>query len=53
MAAIADVMGWRSIATAILLNERIGQREEDVLQRRPWRMEAESLCLHQGKTGRW
>jgi integrase len=32
MAAVADAMGWRSVATAILLNEWIGQREGDVLR---------------------
>lgn len=52
MAATADALGWRSIGTAILLNEWIGQREEDVLALRPWRLEAESLRLQQGKTKR-
>jgi hypothetical protein len=52
MAAVADAMGWRSIGTAILLNEWIGQREGDVLRLPPWRVDAESLVIRQGKTGR-
>jgi hypothetical protein len=53
MAAAADALGWRSVATAILLNEWIGQREGDVLRLRPWLVEAEALRIRQGKTGRW
>jgi len=53
MAAVADRLGWRSMASAILLNEWIGQREADVLSLRPWAIEAEALRLRQGKTGRW
>lgn len=52
MAATADQLGWRSMATAILLNEWIGQREADVLALRPWAVEAEALRIRQGKTGR-
>jgi hypothetical protein len=52
MVATADGMGWRSIGTAILLNEWIGQREADVLALRPWAVELEALRLRQGKTGR-
>lgn len=52
MAATADAMGWRSLGTAVLLNEWIGQREGDVLRLPPWRVEAESLVIRQGKTQR-
>jgi integrase len=52
MAAAADALGWRSIATAIILNAWMGQREGDVLALRPWAVEAEALRLRQGKTGR-
>jgi hypothetical protein len=52
VAAVADAMGWRSIATAILLNVWIGQREGDVLALKPWRVEADSLRLTQEKTKR-
>ena len=52
MAATADAMGWRSIATAILLNEWIGQREADVLALPPWAVEREDLVFRQGKTRR-
>jgi integrase len=52
MAAAADALGWHSMGTAILLNEWIGQREADVLALRPWAVEAESLRIRQGKTGR-
>lgn len=52
MAAAADRLGWRSIGTAILLNEWIGQREEDVLGLPPWRVDADNLVLRQGKTQR-
>lgn len=52
MAATADAMGWRSVGTAILLNEWIGQRESDILALAPWRVEAEALRITQGKRGR-
>lgn len=52
MAAVADRLGWRSVGTAILLNEWIGQREADVLALPPWSLEAGALALRQGKTGR-
>jgi hypothetical protein len=52
MAATADSMGLHSIGTAILLNEWIGQREEDVLRIRQWRVQSEALRLNQGKTRR-
>ena len=45
-------MGWRSVATAILLNEWLGQRESDILALKPWKVEAESLQLQQGKRKR-
>lgn len=52
MAATADAMGWRSMATAILLNEWIGQREADVLVLPPWQVEQQNLVFRQGKTQR-
>lgn len=52
MAACADRLGWRSVATAILLNEWIGQREQDVLALPPWQVASENLVLRQGKTKR-
>jgi len=52
MAEAADRLGWRSMGTAILLNEWIGQREGDVLRLPPWRVEADNLVIRQGKTGR-
>lgn len=52
MAAAADALGWRSIGTAILLNEWIGQRKGDVILLRPWLVETESLRVTQAKTGR-
>jgi hypothetical protein len=51
MAAVADAMGWRSMGTAILLNEWIGQRLGDVLALAPWRVEAEALRIRQSKIG--
>jgi integrase len=50
MAAAADLLGWRSIGTAILLNDWIGQREGDVLTLPPWKVEAESLRIEPNKT---
>jgi integrase len=52
MAAVADRLGWRSIGTAILLNEWLGQREADILSLPPWREEGGAIVLRQGKTGR-
>jgi hypothetical protein len=52
MAAAADRLGWRSMATGILLNEWLGQREADLLALPPWTREAGTLLLRQGKTGR-
>jgi hypothetical protein len=52
MAAVADRLGWRSLGTAMLLNEWIGQREGDVLTLPPFRVEAEALVIRQGKTKR-
>lgn len=52
MAAVADRLGWRSVGTAILLNEWIGQREADVLALAPWRVAEAALVIQQGKTGR-
>jgi integrase len=52
MAATADKLGWRSVATGILLNEWIGQRMADLLLLRPWASDTEALRLRQGKTGR-
>jgi integrase len=50
MAAAADALGWRSIGTAIVLNDWIGQREADVLALRPWAVETASLRLTPNKT---
>jgi hypothetical protein len=52
MAAVADALGWRSMGTAILLNEWIGQRVSDVLALPPWRAETGALVFEQGKTRR-
>lgn len=52
MAAAADALGWRSVGTAILLNEWIGQRVADVLALPPWRADTGALVLSQGKTRR-
>ncbi len=52
MAATADRLGWRSVGTAILLNEWIGQRVADVLALPAWSLESAGLVLRQGKTGR-
>lgn len=52
MAATADRLGWRSIGTAILLNEWMGQRVADVLGLPPWSVDGGALVLRQGKTGR-
>lgn len=52
MAETADKLGWRSMATAILLNEWIGQRMGDLLALRPWASDTEALRLRQSKTGR-
>lgn len=52
MAAVADRLGWRSMATGILLNEWLGQREGDLLALPPWSREAGTLLLRQSKTGR-
>ena len=51
MAAAADALGWRSIGTAILLNEWFGQRVADVLKLPPLSVEG-PLLVRQGKTGR-
>lgn len=50
MVAAADRLGWRSIGTAILLNEWVGQREADLLALPPW--QGGGIHLRQGKTGR-
>jgi hypothetical protein len=52
VAAAADALGWRSMGTAILLNEWIGQRVEDVLRLPAWTAEGGALAFRQGKTGR-
>lgn len=52
MAAAADRLGWRSIGTAILLNEWLGQREADILGLPPWSVDHGALMLQQGKTRR-
>lgn len=52
MAACADALGWRSVGTAILLNEWIGQREGDVLALpRPDASDG-TLAFRQGKRHR-
>lgn len=52
MAATADAMGWRSIGTAILLNDWLGQRVSDVLALPPHQVEAGALVILQGKRRR-
>lgn len=52
MAATADAMGWRSIGTAILLNDWLGQRVSDLLGMPPYQMEGGALVLRQGKRRR-
>lgn len=52
MAATADRLGWRSVATAILVNAWIGQRVQDVLSLPPYAMDGAALVIRQGKTGR-
>lgn len=52
MVQVADRLGWRSLGTAILLNEWLGQREADVLGLPPWSMDQGTLVLQQGKTRR-
>lgn len=49
---VADRLGWHSVGTAVMLNEWIGQREEDVIGLPPWAKEQGSLVLMQGKTKR-
>lgn len=51
LVAVADRLGWRSVGTAILLNEWLGQREADVLAFPPW--QGGPLVIQQSKTGRW
>lgn len=50
--AVADRLGWRSIGTAVRLNEWIGQREADVIALAPWTKEQGALVLRQGKSQR-
>lgn len=50
--AAADALGWRSVGTAVLLNEWIGQRLADVLALPRWDVAHGALVLRQGKTGR-
>jgi hypothetical protein len=52
MAAVADRLGWRSVATAMHLNGWIGQRVQDVLDLPPYATDAGALVIAQGKTGR-
>jgi hypothetical protein len=52
MAAVADRLGWRSIGTAMIFNEWLGQREADVLKLPPMRVEGGAMIIRQGKTGR-
>lgn len=52
MARAADEAGLHSMATAILLNAWIGQREADVLALAPYAVEEGALRLRQGKRGR-
>jgi hypothetical protein len=52
MAACADALGWRSMGTAILLNEWLGQRVEDVLRLPPASLDNGAIRFRQGKTGR-
>ena len=52
MVATADEMGWRSIGTAMMLNEWLGQRQGDLLRLPPWKAEGGALVFRQGKTDR-
>ena len=52
LVATADAMGWRSQATAMLLNYWCGQRQADVLALAPWRLETGAIVLKQRKRGR-
>jgi hypothetical protein len=52
LVATADALGWRSQATAMLLNFWCGQRQADVLALPQWRLEHGAIVLKQGKTGR-
>lgn len=50
--ATADAMGWRSQATAMLVNYWAGQRQGDILKLAPWSVEQGTMVLRQGKRGR-
>lgn len=50
--AAADTLGWRSVGTAVLLNEWIGQRLSDVLALPRWDLAHGELVLRQAKTRR-
>ena len=53
MVATADQMGWRSIGTAMVLNEWLGQRQSDLLRLPPWSAGSGALVFAQGKRQRW
>lgn len=51
MVATADAMGWRSQGTAMLLNFWCGQRQADILNLAPWRLDQGAIVLTQRKSG--
>lgn len=51
LVAVADRLGWRSVGTAIVLNDGLGQRQADALALPPW--SGGPLVIQQSKTGRW
>ncbi|MFW5642028.1 MAG: tyrosine-type recombinase/integrase, partial [Roseicyclus sp.] len=52
MVAAADRLGWRSLGTAVLLNDWLGQRLQDVLALPRWDVADGWLAFRQGKRGR-
>jgi len=50
LVAVADRLGWHSVGTVVLLNEWLGQRQEDLLKAPPWK--GGPMKLRQSKTGR-
>jgi hypothetical protein len=52
LVAAADRLGWRSVGTAVLLNEWMGQRQGDVLRLPRWELADGALVFRQGKTKR-
>jgi len=52
MVAVADALGWRSVGTAIVINEWAGQRLGDVLALPRWDLAPGQLVLRQSKRQR-